>query len=103
MWNDEVPLFLTGGLAGLRLGPGAGNLAGARQGAERIAWKVDELLSDYQDQLPATGLEMAPGASVDARNDKDRGRRTRLSMEQERSEFTGGFSNQFQALAMAEG
>ncbi|RMZ79207.1 hypothetical protein DV738_g3507, partial [Chaetothyriales sp. CBS 135597] len=44
MWNDEVPCFFTGALAGLRLGPGAANLAGARMGAERIAWKVDELL-----------------------------------------------------------
>ncbi|RMZ80469.1 hypothetical protein DV737_g3034, partial [Chaetothyriales sp. CBS 132003] len=44
MWNDDVPCFFTGALAGLRLGPGAGNLAGARMGAERIAWKVDELL-----------------------------------------------------------
>lgn len=40
MWNDEIPLFFTGRLAGLRLGPAAGNLEGARQGAERIAWKV---------------------------------------------------------------
>ncbi|KZF26365.1 hypothetical protein L228DRAFT_205792, partial [Xylona heveae TC161] len=44
MWRDDVPLFLTGRFAGLRLGPFAGNLEGARQGAERIAWKVEELL-----------------------------------------------------------
>lgn len=45
MWNEEMPFFFTGRLAGLRLGPAAGNLEGARQGAERIAWKVSELMS----------------------------------------------------------
>jgi hypothetical protein len=44
MWNDDVPLFVTGRLAGLRLGPGAPNLVGARVGAERIAWNVDDVL-----------------------------------------------------------
>ena len=42
MWADEVPLFVTGRLAGLRLGPGAPNLVGARVGAERIAWNVED-------------------------------------------------------------
>lgn len=46
MWNEDVPLFFTGRCAGLRLGPGAANLAGARMGAERIAWKVEELLGE---------------------------------------------------------
>jgi len=44
MWDDDVPLFVTGRLAGLRLGPGAPNLVGARVGAERIAWNVDDAL-----------------------------------------------------------
>ncbi|KAF2035821.1 FAD/NAD(P)-binding domain-containing protein [Setomelanomma holmii] len=44
MWNNDVPLFVTGRLAGLRLGPGAPNLVGARIGAERIAWNVEEVL-----------------------------------------------------------
>jgi hypothetical protein len=44
MWDDNVPLFITGRLAGLRLGPGAPNLIGARIGAERIAWNVDDIL-----------------------------------------------------------
>lgn len=44
MWRDDVPLFVTGRLAGLRLGPGAPNLVGARIGAERIAWNVEEVL-----------------------------------------------------------
>lgn len=44
MWRDDVPLFVTGRLAGLRLGPGAPNLVGARVGAERIAWNINDLL-----------------------------------------------------------
>ncbi|RMZ66915.1 fad binding domain-containing [Pyrenophora seminiperda CCB06] len=44
MWRDDVPLFVTGRLAGLRLGPGAPNLVGARVGAERIAWNVNDAL-----------------------------------------------------------
>ncbi|KAF1932179.1 nucleotide-binding domain-containing protein [Didymella exigua CBS 183.55] len=44
MWDRDVPLFVTGRLAGLRLGPGAPNLVGARIGAERIAWNVEDEL-----------------------------------------------------------
>jgi hypothetical protein len=44
MWSNDVPLFATGRLAGLRLGPGAPNLVGCRVGAERIAWNVDDVL-----------------------------------------------------------
>jgi hypothetical protein len=81
MWNDDVPLFLTGGLAGLRLGPGAANLAGARQGAERIAWKIDEIMASCSNQNGGNGTKQIS------------------SREEERSEFTGGFVNQFEALA----
>ncbi|OLN86495.1 hypothetical protein CCHL11_08462 [Colletotrichum chlorophyti] len=44
MWSEGVPLFVTGRLAALRLGPGAGNLGGARAGAERVAWAIEDLL-----------------------------------------------------------
>lgn len=43
-WCPNVPLFVTGRLAGLRLGPGAANLSGARTGAERVAWAVQSVL-----------------------------------------------------------
>ncbi|KAG8626177.1 hypothetical protein KVT40_006578 [Elsinoe batatas] len=43
-WCDEVPLFMIGKLASLRIGPGSANLAGARIGAERIAWSIQEKL-----------------------------------------------------------
>lgn len=46
MWKEDIPLFITGRLAGLRLGPGAPNLVGARVGAERIAWAMEEVLRD---------------------------------------------------------
>jgi hypothetical protein len=42
-WRDDVPLFVTGALAGLRIGPGAGNLGGARLAAERIALEVERM------------------------------------------------------------
>lgn len=47
MWKDDVPLFVTGRLAALRLGPGAGNLEGARVGAERVAWAIEDVLSGH--------------------------------------------------------
>ncbi|KAJ0159068.1 hypothetical protein CTA2_10367 [Colletotrichum tanaceti] len=46
MWSQDVPLFVTGRMAALRLGPGAANLAGARAGAERVAWAIEDLLPD---------------------------------------------------------
>lgn len=51
MWRADVPLFMTGRLAALRLGPGGGNLEGARMGAERIAWGLEELLESDRDEL----------------------------------------------------
>lgn len=43
-WTPEVPLFVAGKLGALKIGPGAANLAGARAGAERIAWSIAEIL-----------------------------------------------------------
>ncbi|KAI1081689.1 hypothetical protein F5B20DRAFT_579020 [Whalleya microplaca] len=43
-WRDDVPLFVSGRLAALQLGPGAPNLIGARIGAERIAWSIQDIL-----------------------------------------------------------
>ena len=42
-WRDDVPLYVTGALAGLRIGPGAGNLGGARLAAERIALDIEDM------------------------------------------------------------
>lgn len=47
-WKDDVPLFIAGRLAGLQLGPGAPNLIGARIGAERIAWSIEDVLGEKE-------------------------------------------------------
>lgn len=49
MWKEGVPLFCTGRLAALRLGPAGQNLEGARSGAERIAWALDDILGKGRD------------------------------------------------------
>ncbi|KAK7958569.1 FAD binding domain-containing protein [Apiospora saccharicola] len=48
-WREDVPLFLTGRLGALQLGPGAPNLVGARIGAERISWAVQDILNKVKD------------------------------------------------------
>jgi len=49
MWQEDVPLFVTGKLATLQIGPGAANLEGARLCAERVAWGVEEVLQRSND------------------------------------------------------
>ncbi|KIL92970.1 hypothetical protein FAVG1_04151 [Fusarium avenaceum] len=56
MWNDEVPLFMMGRLAALRLGPAAPNLGGAQVGAERIAWAIEDRV-----QRPGEGEDEGVG------------------------------------------
>ncbi|KAK5047187.1 hypothetical protein LTR84_006709 [Exophiala bonariae] len=95
MWNDDIPLFLTGGLAGLRLGPGAANLAGARQGAERIAWKIDQILGS------SVAKEEGLRGKYERENDStDNQVHVKSALRESRSEYTGSFANQFDALAM---
>ena len=48
-WREDLPLFVTGQLAALRLGPGAGNLAGAKLGAERVSWSIQKLLAQIDE------------------------------------------------------
>ncbi|KAF4127037.1 FAD binding domain protein [Geosmithia morbida] len=43
-WREDVPLFMAGRLACLQLGPAAPNIGGAKVGAERIAWAVEDLI-----------------------------------------------------------
>jgi hypothetical protein len=77
MWDDDVPLFVTGRLAGLRLGPGAPNLVGARVGAERIAWNVDDVLkkmgklsSSAQDESDDNSADEKMAAYAAARDNR---------------------------------
>ncbi|GJN72372.1 hypothetical protein PLICBS_006445 [Purpureocillium lilacinum] len=44
MWADGVPLFVAGRLASLQLGPAAPNIGGAKLGAERISWAIEDLI-----------------------------------------------------------
>ncbi|KAF2274416.1 FAD/NAD(P)-binding domain-containing protein [Westerdykella ornata] len=57
MWNDDVPMFVTGRLAGLRLGPGAPNLVGCRVGAERISWNVGDWRGRGSEKADEDGVE----------------------------------------------
>lgn len=47
-WREDIPLFVTGKLAMLQIGPGAANLEGARLSAERVAWAIDEMLDSSE-------------------------------------------------------
>ncbi|KAI5961429.1 uncharacterized protein KGF55_004052 [Candida pseudojiufengensis] len=42
-WNNEIPLFLIGKNASLTIGPTSANLDGARIGAERIGWYLQNM------------------------------------------------------------
>ena len=44
-WNNDLLLFMIGKNASLRTGPSSANLDGARLGAERIGWYIQDLLS----------------------------------------------------------
>lgn len=64
MWNEGVPLFVTGKLGGLRLGPAAGNLEGARLGAEFISGKMASISSAWQhmkdsEEIPSEEINMS--------------------------------------------
>lgn len=92
-YDDDVPLYFTGALAALRLGPGAANLAGARMGAERVAWAVERILGN------GGGSEDVSGRGRGGDGKGSAGESTKVS---ERSEFTGGWANQFEALELLD-
>ncbi|ROW12478.1 hypothetical protein VMCG_00847 [Cytospora schulzeri] len=64
MWKDDVPLFVTGRLAALQLGPAAPNIGGARTGAERIALAVHQVLESQSE----AGRPTAKISSLDKEN-----------------------------------
>lgn len=67
MWRSDVPLFMTGRMAALKLGPGAPNLEGARVGAERVAWGLEELFEWDRDEERTEG----GGDSFDVKKERD--------------------------------
>lgn len=88
MWKEDIPMFFTGRLAGLRLGPWAANLEGARQGAERVAWKVAELIEQHRAyQMPDQDSGFESGGTDDELD----ARRVGL-----------GLRNQFELLGLSE-
>ena len=83
-WRDDVPLFINGRFAALQLGPGAPNLIGARQGADRIAWSIQDILGTKE------GGGGDGGSGEDARGMKQRG---------DRFNYVTGRGSRFDALA----
>ncbi|KAK5106033.1 hypothetical protein LTS08_000149 [Lithohypha guttulata] len=97
-WSSNVPLFFTGALAALRLGPGAANLMGARVGAERIAWVVEAMLGKRGGRGGLIDLSGGGRWQRDGSTSEDN-RRDSL---EDRSDFTGSFSNQYAALSLSD-
>lgn len=84
MWKDGVPLFMMGRLAALRLGPGAANLGGAKVGAERVAWAIEDIVR--REKAVDSGVELSDD------EDKPSGMAAYLS----------GHGNMYSALAACE-
>ncbi|KAK5699063.1 hypothetical protein LTR97_006712 [Elasticomyces elasticus] len=76
-WREDIPLFVCGKMASLRLGPDAGNLGGARAGAERIA------------------------VAIKARRERNELRDSGLMMDNEsgRLRYTAGIGSRYASLA----
>lgn len=66
-WRDDVPLFCAGKFAGLRLGPGAANLEGARAGAERIVLAVEKILGSGEEKTRRDSGYEGDGDVVDGK------------------------------------
>lgn len=55
--DSAPPLFVLGALAGYQLGPGAGNLGGAREGAERIARRLESIWKEDRRAARETNMD----------------------------------------------
>lgn len=61
-WNETLPLYVIGKNASLRIGPTSANLDGARLGAERIGWKIQNDRADQnKESRREARLELAGG------------------------------------------
>lgn len=58
-WCEELPLYMVGKNASLRIGPTSANLDGARTGAERVGWKIQEDLVKEEKEADDTRLQLA--------------------------------------------
>lgn len=84
MWKNGIPLFMIGRMAALRLGPGAANLGGAKVGAERIAWAVEDVV-----------LRSAGAEDCDCKPEEE-------EAETGMAAYLKGHGNMYSALAMCE-
>ena len=83
-WRDDVPLFCAGKFAGLRLGPGAANLEGARAGAERIVLAVEKMLGSGEEKSRRDSGYEGDGDVVDGKR------------------YEAGLGSRYEALSMDE-
>ncbi|KAI5300050.1 hypothetical protein KEM55_000308 [Ascosphaera atra] len=92
-----LPLFFTGRLATLHLGPGGPNLEGARAGAERIAWALGDLW-EKQDKEEKKKMQKL----MIEEDKKEGGRDFKEEEAQEKAERAlyafSGLGNRFEAL-----
>ncbi|KAF2762178.1 hypothetical protein EJ05DRAFT_522445, partial [Pseudovirgaria hyperparasitica] len=107
-WRADVPCWVTGKMAGLRVGPGAGNLGGARVGAERVVVGVQEWLGRGGGGGGGGGGEGEKGEGVDGEEGQGekRGEKWEEMMERrdsalERDEYTTARGNRFRTLDFA--
>lgn len=76
-WNSEVPLFMVGKNASLRTGPLSANLDGARLGAERIGWFIQDRRAQGEYDW---SFETSSDESLDTKLDNDEVYNTRLRL-----------------------
>lgn len=99
--NERVPLFVTGRLASLRLGPGGGNLEGARIGAERIAWALQEIVDGAVMREEAGKDEGLRRGS--AEDEEETVRDDALGAERARYRYAVGIGSRFESLGADDG
>ncbi|ERT01139.1 uncharacterized protein SPSK_07301 [Sporothrix schenckii 1099-18] len=64
-WAPDVPLFCSGKLAMLRIGPAAPNIGGVKLAAERIGLAVEERLRQQKRRDGEDGMEETPDEQTD--------------------------------------
>ncbi|CCG24796.1 hypothetical protein CORT_0G01080 [Candida orthopsilosis Co 90-125] len=83
-WNKEIPLYMVGKNAALQVGPTSANLDGARLGAERIGWHLQNMKLQGE-------FDWSPVKVITTEN-------TRSSTFDKRLQLAGGSINWFELL-----
>jgi len=96
MWRENLPLFVIGKLAGLRLGPGAGNLEGARVGAERAVWGIQDVLGKVRKSRAQEGSEKEATEVIEEKED---GQKSESDVEDQAAyRYCAGLGSRFASL-----